>query len=34
MFAMSSDDPFGVLKTQVMAKKKTESQIVNLTSDH
>jgi hypothetical protein len=31
---MGSHDPFGVPKTQVMAKKKVMNQIANLTPDH
>jgi hypothetical protein len=34
MFKMGSHDPFGHLKTQVMAKKRVKSQIGNLTPDH
>jgi hypothetical protein len=30
MFEMGSHDPFGQLKTQVMAKRRVESQIGNL----
>jgi hypothetical protein len=31
---MGFHDPFGHLKTQVIAKRKVESQIDNLTLDH
>jgi hypothetical protein len=34
MSKMGSHDPFGVIKTQVMAKRRARSQIANLTPDH
>ncbi len=34
MSKMGSHDPFGHFKTQVMAKRKVESQIDNLIPDH
>jgi hypothetical protein len=34
MSKMSLHDPFGVFKTQVMAKRKAKSQTANLIPDH
>ncbi len=34
MSKMGSHDSFWTVKTQVMAKRKAENQIGNLTSDH
>jgi len=34
MFEMGLHDQFRVPKTQIMAKRKARSQIVNLTSNH